>query len=392
VTDANRSRITLPYWRLSGFYLFYFATLGALLPYWSLYLQSLGFSFQKTGELMALLMAIRILAPNIWGYIADHSGRRMAIVRLASLLAALAFSTVYLNHSYPALAGVMMTFSFFWNGTLPQFEVITLTHLDLEKKPHHYSRIRLWGSIGFILSVTLLGLVLDQVSMGLLPAVILILIISIWLLSLTVPESNIHHYHSSDHKPLWRILQRPEILIFFTIAFLMQASHGPYYTFYTIYLEGYGYSRSFIGGLWALGVIAEIGIFLSMHRLLPSLGARRILLGSLLLASLRWLLVGLFPSYLPLVIFAQLLHAATFGAFHAAAIDWVYHHFSSIHRSQGQALYSSLGFGAGGAFGSFYSGYLWVMSPNGTYLIAATIAITAFCLAYFSIGRSLRRG
>lgn len=389
MTDASRR--TIPYWRLSGFYLFYFAALGALLPYWSLYLQSLGFSSQKIGELMALLMATRILAPNIWGYIADYSGRRMTIIRLASLLAALAFSTVYLNHSYLALAGMMITFSLFWNGTLPQFEVITLTYLDLEKKPHHYSRIRLWGSIGFILSVTLLGPVLDHVSIGLLPTVILTLMIGIWFLSLTVPESNIYHYHSSDHRPLWKILQEPEILIFFTIAFLMQASHGPYYTFYTIYLEEYGYNRSLIGSLWALGVMAEVGIFLSMHRLLPSLGVRPILLGSLLFASLRWLLVGLFPSYLLIVIFAQLLHAATFGAFHAAAIDWVYYYFSGIHRGRGQALYSSLGFGAGGAVGSFYSGYLWAMSPNGAYLVAAIVAITAFWLAYFGIGHSSLR-
>jgi PPP family 3-phenylpropionic acid transporter len=374
-----------PYWRLSGFYLFYFATLGALLPYWSLYLQSLGFSPQKIGELIALPMAIRILAPNIWGHIADRSGRRMTIVRLASLLAALAFSTVYLNHSYQALVGVMVTFSFFWNGTLPQLEVTTLTHL--EKKPHYYSRVRLWGSIGFIFSVALLGPALDYTSVDLLPAVLLTLMIGIWLMSLTVPESEIHHCYG-DRGPLWRILQKPEILIFFTVAFLMQASHGPYYTFYTIYMEGYGYSRSLIGSLWALGVIAEVGIFLSMHRLLPALRVRRILLGSLLLASLRWLLIGLFPSHLSLVIFAQLLHAATFGAFHAAAIDWVHRHFTGSHQGRGQALYSSLGFGAGGAFGSFYSGYLWAMDPNGTYLIAAAIAITAFCLAYPSIDRS----
>jgi PPP family 3-phenylpropionic acid transporter len=337
---------------------------------------------------MALLMATRILAPNIWGHIADHGGRRMAIVRLASLLAALAFSTVYLNHSYWALAGVMVTFSFFWNGTLPQFEVTTLTYLD--KKTHHYGRVRLWGSIGFILSVALLGAVLDHASMDLLPTVILTLMIGIWLLSLTVPESSIHCHHSGDQETLWRILQKPRILIFFTIAFLMQASHGPYYTFYTIYMEGYGYNRSFIGSLWALGVIAEVGIFLSMHRLLPALGVRRILLGSLLLASLRWLLVGLFPSHLLPVIFAQLLHAATFGAFHAAAIDWVHHHFSGVHRGRGQALYSSLGFGAGGAFGSFYSGYLWTIDPNGAYLIAAALGIIAFCLAYPLIGRSPR--
>ncbi len=378
----------LPYWRLSGFYLFYFATLGALLPYWSLYLQSLGLAPQRIGELMALMMATRILAPAIWGYIADQSGKRMAIIRTASLLAALVFSTVFLNHSYWALAGIMMGFSFFWNGTLPQFEVTTLSHLG--KKAHHYSRIRLWGSIGFILTVTLLGSVLEHGSMDLLPTVLLLLISGIWLISLTVPESNPNHY-SGDLKPLWQILQQPEILAFFATAFLMQASHGPYYTFYTLYMEEHGYSRSFIGGLWALGVIAEVGLFLAMHRLLPILGARWMLLGSLLLASLRWLLVGLFPSHLALMLFAQILHAATFGTFHAAAIDWTYRHFTGAYQGRGQALYSSLGFGAGGAFGSFYSGYLWAIEPSSAYLVAATLGITAFCLAYPTIDRLPQR-
>lgn len=388
MTNASKSLCPAPpYWRLSSFYLLYFATLGALLPYWSPYLQSLGFTPQQIGELMALLMVTRILAPNLWSYIADHSGRRMAIVRLASLLAALAFSTVYLNHSYWALAGVMVAFSFFRNGTLPQLEVTTLTHLG--QNPHRYSQVRLWGSIGFILSVALLGPVLDHASMAFLPTVILALLVSIWLMSLAVPESGIHCRHS-DHGPLWKILRKPNIFVFFTVVFLMRASHGPYFTFYTIYLERYDYSRSLIGGLWALGVIAEVGLFLFMHRLLPALGVRRILLGSLLLASLRWLLIGLFPSQLPLVIFAQLLHAATFGAFHAATIDWIHHHFTGSHQSQGQALYSSLGFGAGGAFGSFYSGYLWTMSPTGTYFVAAAIGIVAFCLAYLSIGYSPR--
>jgi MFS transporter, PPP family, 3-phenylpropionic acid transporter len=384
MTAANGSAY-LPYWRLSSFYLFYFAVLGALLPYWSLYLQSLGFTPQKIGELMALLMATRVVAPNIWGYIADCSGERIALIRTASLLAALAFSTVYLDHSYWTLAVVMATFSFFWNGTLPQFEVTTLTHLG--KNTQYYSRIRLWGSIGFILSAAFLGPALEHASIDLLPAVILALMVSIWLVSLTVPESRISS-RATKSQPLWCVLQKPEVVSFFAAAFLMQASHGPYYTFYTIYMEGYGYSRSLIGSFWALGVIAEVGLFLAMHRLLPALGVRWLLLGSLLLASLRWLLIGFFPTQLPLMLFAQILHAATFGAFHAAAIEWIQRHFTGAQHGRGQALYSSLGFGAGGAFGSFYSGHLWTLQPNSAYLAAAGFGIIAFVMLYPTVDRA----
>ncbi|BAW81002.1 major facilitator superfamily nucleoside/H(+) symporter [Candidatus Nitrosoglobus terrae] len=337
---------------------------------------------------MALLMAARILGPSLWDQVTNHSGRRMATIRLASLFATLTFSTVYFCQSYLALAVMIVAFGLSRNGILPQFEVVTLSYLDIAKQLHYYGRIRLWGSIGFILSVILLGPVLDRVNIHLLPTVILTLTMSIWILSLTIPESNAHNYHSSPHDSVWKILKSSEVLAFFTLAFLMQASHGPYNIFYTIYLEDYGYSRSLIGGLWALGVIAEVGIFLFMPRLLLRLGVRRILLGSLLLASLRWLLIGLFPVHLLVIIFAQLLHAATFGAFHAAAIDWVYHRFRGIHQGQGQTLYSSLGFGIGGAFGSFYSGHLWAINPSGTYFIAAAITVIAFFLAYFTIAES----
>ena len=140
-----------PYWRLSGFYFFYFASLGILVPYWGLYLQWLDFSAREIGELTAILLATRIVAPNIWGWIADHHGQRMRIVRFASFAGALAFAGILLDNSYLWIAIVMLVFSFFWNASLPQFEVTTLQHLG--EQSHYYSKIRLWGSIGFIITI-----------------------------------------------------------------------------------------------------------------------------------------------------------------------------------------------------------------------------------------------
>jgi len=155
----------VPYWRLSGFYLLYFAALGALVPYWGLYLKSLGFSPADIGELMAVIMATKLVAPNAWAWIADQRGHRMAIVRLASLLAAVAFAGVFLALGYWWLAAVIAVFSFFWNAALPQFEATTLTHLG--ERVHRYTSIRIWGSIGFILVVAGLGPFLDRYGAGL---------------------------------------------------------------------------------------------------------------------------------------------------------------------------------------------------------------------------------
>jgi PPP family 3-phenylpropionic acid transporter len=370
---------TTPYWRLSGFYFFYFASLGVFVPYWGLYLQWQGFSAQEIGELTAIFLGTRIIAPNIWGWIADHHGQRMKIVRLASIIGTLIFSAILLNNSYLWIAVVILLFSIFWNATLPQFEANTLQHLG--EQSHHYSKIRLWGSIGFIIAVSVLGVLFETISIEAMPIALIITMTGIWLVSLTVPESAARHL-SLDHQPLTQLLKQPTVLAFFAVCFLTLLSHGPYYTFYTIYLEQHGYSRTLIGQLWALGVIAEIVIFLLMHRWLPKYGIRLVLIISLILSTYRWLLIGFFPDNLTLILIAQLLHAASFGSFHAAAIAWVHQHFIGKNQARGQALYSSIGFGAGGVLGSLLSGYFWLSpGPTMTFFMAAMTTFLATLIA-----------
>lgn len=374
---------TVPYWRLSGFYWFYFASLGALVPYWSLYLKELGYAAQDIGFLMAIIMATKIVSPNIWGWIADHTGQRMNIVRLGSLLAALCFAGVYASDRYWWLVVVMVFFSFFWNAALPQFEAITFNYL--QQQTHRYSNIRLWGSIGFILTVILLGPALDHWGADILPHALLFLFIGIWLCSLLVSERASDTYHTS-HVSLMSLLKKPAVLALLLVCLLMQMSHGPYYTFYTIYMEAHGYSRSLIGQLWGLGVFAEVLVFLLLPRLVPKVGLRILLVASLLLAGVRWLLVGYFVQSLGIMVLAQVLHAATFGVYHASAIQLIHRYFIGRHQGRGQALYSSLSFGAGGAVGSFYSGLTWdTLGPQFTFEIAAAIAFVAVLVAWFWI-------
>jgi PPP family 3-phenylpropionic acid transporter len=344
-------------------------------PYWSLYLKSLDFSVTEIGQLIAILMATKIVAPNVWGWIADHTGRRMAIVRIASLLGAIAFAGVFLDSSYWWLALVMTVFSFFWNASLPQFEATTMNHLG--EDTWRYSSIRLWGSVGFIAAVVLLGPLLDSHGTGLLPVVVLVVFVGIWLSSLTVPESAAGHL-PLEQEPLSEVLGRPYVIALLAVCFLIQASHGPYYAFFTIYLEDYGYSRAQIGQLWGLGVVAEIAIFLFMSRLLPRYGARRLLLVAVGLTTIRWLLIALYASSLGAVLFAQTLHAASFGVYHAVAIYLIHRLFTGAHQGRGQALYSSVSFGAGGAVGSLVSGYLWKgINPQAMFLLAAVASLLA---------------
>lgn len=346
----------MPYWRLSSYYFIYFASLGALIPYWGLYLKSLDFSAQQIGELMAVVMATKLFSPVVWGWIADHTGRRMMIIRIGGFLSALAFYSVVISNVYFELMLSLLAFSFFWNATLPQFEVTTLNHLDGEH--HHYSTIRLWGSVGFILSVVMLGWALEWTGVAILPLVLLVIFSFIWIVSLIVPEKKISHPELNNEE-LRHILKRPEVISLLLASFMMQVGHGTYYSFYTLYMEDFGYSSADIGQLWALGVVSEVAIFLIMHRLIPNYGLKPLLKFSLVIAAVRWGLIAEFPEQTWLMIIAQIMHAATFGIFHSAAISLIYMYFPGKHQGKGQALYSSISFGAGGALGALYSGYIW---------------------------------
>ncbi|MGD1982621.1 MAG: MFS transporter [Chromatiaceae bacterium] len=375
----------MPYWRLSGFYFFYFALLGALVPYWGLFLQNRGFDAVAIGELMAILMATKIIAPNLWGWLGDHLGHRMRIVRLASLVSIAVFLGMYWAEGFWAIALVMTLYSFFWNASLPQFEVVTFTYL--KEKVARYARIRVWGSIGFIVTVVVLGMLVDWQGPEIVLPAVLAIFVTIWLSSLLVrdpaPEP-----HSVDQPSLAAVLKRPAIVGFFVAVFLMQASHGPYYAFYSIFMKDQGYDETLIGQLWALGVLAEVGLFIVMHRLLERFGGRRVLVASLVLAALRWLMIGFGADSLLMLLIAQLLHAATFGTFHAAGIHLVHHYFRGRHQGRGQALYSSVSFGAGGAAGSLAAGYAWEgLGASLTFAIASALALAGAFAAWRWIDR-----
>ncbi|MCB1775839.1 MAG: MFS transporter [Candidatus Competibacteraceae bacterium] len=361
------------YQRLSGFYLFYFATLGVLLPYWGLYLLALGFAPARIGELLAIAQITKVIAPNVWGWLGDHTGQRIRIVRWACLATALCFIGVYAaGGSYGRLALVMLLFSFFWNAALPQFEVVTLNHLG--EQVHRYSRVRLWGSVGFIGAAVSMGWVVEAWGVTTVPAVLLGLFTLLWVNSLVVPES-VEAPDAQSPPPIGQVLRRPAVIAFFIACFLNQAAHGPYYGFFSLYLETFGYSREFIGLMWGLGVAMEVGMFVFMHRLLPRFGPRRLLLAALAMATLRWLLIGHFAADLPVLLFAQSLHAFTFGVFHAASIHLVHQFFPGALQGRGQALYSSLSFGAGNAVGSLAAGYLWEgLGPAMMFNLAAILA------------------
>lgn len=378
--DATQHAPAIPYTRLSLFYFVFFALTGTFMPYWTLYLQHLSFNAEQIGLMMGMVMATRIIAPNIWGYLADVTGERLRIVRFGALLSALCFVAVFFTQQFWWLTAVLVAYSFFQNAILAQFEAVTMGHL--RSAPSEYSRIRLWGSVGFIVTVLGAGALLARVPTQTLPVMVMVLAVAIWVSSLLVPNVSTTRRRQAESSFV-SLLMRPEVLAFFAVNFLNQLAHGPYYTFYSIYMEAQGHSRALIGVLWGLGVVAEVWIFTRMPHWLPRIGVRMVLLLSALLAALRWALIGLFPESLPVLVLAQLLHAASFGSSHAAGIAWVYARFGQGHQGQGQALYSATGFGLGGACGAWLSGVFWDdLGPLLTYGMAMATALLAAWVIY----------
>ena len=373
----------LPYWRLSGFYFFHFAFIGAFAPYWGLYLHSLSFDAFQIGVLMSLLHVMRIFAPAAWGWLADHTGRRMLIVQLAAITGLVSYCGVFFGESFYWLFIIMALMSFFWSASLPLIEATTLSHLG--ESTARYGSIRSWGSLGFICAVIGIGYLLDTTEIASLLWWVLGFKLGIVIFSWRIPEAEITS-HSTDSLSVKQILKQPGVLPFFVACLLMAFAHGPYYTFYSIYLVEYGYSKGTIGWLWAVGVICEIGIFFLIPRLMNWLSLKQVLAFSFCCAVIRFLMIGWGVEWPEIILFAQILHAATYGAHHVAAMMVIHHFFRGRHQAKGQTFYTSFTFGIGGALGGIFSGYAWGwMGPEFTFSISALAAFLGLGLIVWKV-------
>jgi PPP family 3-phenylpropionic acid transporter len=344
------------HWRIAGFYFFYFAFVGMFSPYWSLYLQSLRFDAIDIAILMSLQPVMRMVAPSLWGWLADHTGKRQEVVVAAAGLSALFYTGVFFTESFWGLFAVMLLMNFFWSASMPLVEATTLTYLG--KNTAHYGRLRSWGSVGFIVSVVGLGYAFDYIAIAWLLWAGLLCEIGILLFAREIPKTEVLAHHT-DHQPIRQIVMQPRVLALLGASFLMAVAHGPYYTFFSIYLVEHGYAKSAVGGLWALGVICEIGVFFLMPALVRRFGFERILLFSFAAAAIRFLLIGWTVDIVYLLLLAQVMHAFTFGSFHAASVGLIHEFFQGRHQSRGQALFGSVTYGAGGVLGGLASGPIW---------------------------------
>jgi len=368
--------------KLSTFYFVYFSLLGIMAPYLGLYLEEQGFSLLEIAQLSSLLMLTKIVAPLLWGSLADRYQNRIYLVRLGAMMAMVCYFGFFVAEQFWHYALIIVLFSFFWNAILPQFEVVTLISLGGQRD--RYSRIRLWGSIGFIISVVAMGWAFEKLGIYLFPLSLLVIVAAIFLASLFQFNETEEPIVKPVAAPgLWQQLKRRDTQLFFLSCFLLQASHGAYYTYFSIFLESIGYEKTHIGWLWGLGVFAEVIIFIVMHHWFARHSIKTIMLISLAITSLRWGLTSYYAEVFWVLVGSQCLHAFSFGAMHAAAIKFVDLNFDVRTQGRAQALYSSLSFGLGGAVGALLSGLIVVKtSYEMIFVVSAIMAAFAMVLVF----------
>jgi MFS transporter, PPP family, 3-phenylpropionic acid transporter len=172
------------------------------------------------------------------------------------------------------------------------------------------------------------------------------------------------------------LLRRREVRAFFASTFLMIAAHSALYVFYSLYLAQIGYSKSVIGLMWSLGVIAEIVFFFYQAPLFRRFGVRRLMMASLLMAAVRFLMIGFCAQSLFWLLVAQVLHAATFGTHHSASVATLQKWFSGPLQARGQALFISISYGLGGSLGGLVLSGVWdTFGARVVYAIAACFAL-----------------
>jgi PPP family 3-phenylpropionic acid transporter len=373
--------------RLALLYAAKFGHLGIVMPFLAPWIQGRGLGPAAIGMLLALPPLFKIVAPWCWGRWADRGGRRRELLLLAALAAGAALAGMVLTHGVAILALLMLLYSFARAPVLPYIEASWLE--QSEARQFDYGSIRLWGSLAFVVTSSGVGVLQGWVSLesGLLAAAGMMALCGLLAPTLPAPlgpKAGETEVAENAAAPLPS--HRLALARFLAACALMQASHGAYYTFYSIRLQDLGYGATSIGLLWALATISEILVLSRMGRVVDRVGTQTVLVVSLVIAAARWALIATFTSPAWLVL-GQILHAFTYASFHVAAIRVVYRRFGPLHRAKGQAMYSGMTFGLGLFAGSLVAG--WLVVPLGlptVFLASAGVALVALLV----LGRTAR--
>lgn len=362
----------------------YFAHIGFFNPYLPLWLKDLGFSLIVISVLTSVQSATRLFAPYVWGTWSDHTGERVRLLRYGATAALLLSLGLWVDGGIVWLFVVLLLMFSHTSGMMPMSEA-ALAHLVSRNgtfDPRRYGRVRLWGSLGFLVTVVAAGFWFERFGLGGFPGWALATLAAVALSTWLLPDLRDAPHPDGEPRPrVWPVLRQPPVRWFFISLFFHVLAHIFIYIFFSLYLDSLGYSKTAIGLFWAISVLIEIAWFYAQGRWLPLLSLPGWLVLAAALMALRMGLTAGLAQVWPVLLFAQALHAITFAAHHTACIALITQHFPGRLRGRGQALYSVLGYGVPGVIGGLVGGM--VSSALGLasvfWLAGACAVVAALC-------------
>ncbi len=370
-------------WAFGSFFFLYFAYVGLVSPYASLFFLDRGFSVIEIAVLMSMLQITRIVGPFSWGWLSDYLSDRIGIIRFCACLAAVTFLCIFFLHTYIAFFIWMFVLHTILSSLMPLGESATVHALFKDNSfDKRYGRLRLWGSIGFIAMVLIAGELFQREGIELYPIVGAVVLIFLALVTFRLHEPKMER-RKMVKRELLIVLFNPDVRWFLLSGFFMVFAHAALYVFYSLYLADLGYDKFEIGLFWALGVAAEVIFFYFQSKVLGRLDAEVVLQLAFGIGVFRFILIAFFP-FTWVLILAQLMHAATFGAHHSAATKLLQRWFTGPLQARGQALMATVSYGLGGTLGGLVAGWLWeATQPRNVFVMAAL----ACGLAGMAIGK-----
>jgi PPP family 3-phenylpropionic acid transporter len=292
-------------------------------------------------------------------------------------------AALWLKLSFAALVLVLLLMFLNTSAMMPMSEA-AMAHLVSQGgsfDPKKYGRVRLWGSMGFLVTVFAAGAWFEHFGLQDFPAwtvaSLALVVLSVWRL----PDLKEAHPAHTEALPVWPVLRQARVRWFFLALFFHVLSHMGIYVFFSLYLDELGYSKTMIGVLWAVSVAAEIVWFFTQSRWLPKFSLSMWMFICAAAMVLRMVLTTLAADWLWALLFAQVLHALTFATQHTACIALLSHHFPGRLRGRGQALYASIGYGVPGVLGALGGGALSdALGLSSVYAVSiATAALACLC-------------
>ena len=361
--------------RLSAFYGGYFLVAGVLAPFWPLFLSAKGMNASQIGILLTLTVWVRVVASPAISRVAERTGecRRPMI---AAGAAALFFSAFFfLAEGFWPLLAVSFAAYFAYSCLLPLGETLTLRRVSVEGG---YGRVRLWGSVSFILAAGVGGYLLDAVS---LPSSDLILLFVLGSLAVALlgasalPDARLSPMPKTE-APLRRLIASRPFVFLIAATALIHAGHAVFYGFSTLHWAASGISKTVIGFLWGEAVLAEILLFAFGAGLVARLGVARLLLIAASAGLVRWTVTAISTEVWALAL-VQWLHAATFGAMHLAAMQFITRAVPGTHAVTAQSVYAGVSNGAAIGFGLLLAGWLFGAYAGAAFYLGVGFSLLA---------------